>query len=506
VRNTSTSLSLSLLLPDLTRKKTLPSHSLCTTEFVTARQSYDWLCNALEVYRPQQSEYGRLALQGTVMSKRKILKLVQGGYVSGWDDPRLYTLIALRRRGVPPGAIVSFVNQLGVTTANSLISIQRFEQSIRQHVELSTPRLMLIVHPVKVVIENLPEDYYEVLDKPLHPKVPSMGSVQVPFTRTVYVEESDFRTEDAKDYFRLAPGKTVGLLGAPRPVTCTSFSTDEATGKVTEIRCRYENEGPPIKPKGWIHWVAEHAPSSSPVRVDETRIFKPLFKSDDPAALGDEYLNDLDPDSLEVVKGSMIDVGFWEVARRTFAEAREEARKRTEEAAREVVDAQTGGRGDSEGTPVRSADQLVGNEVVRFQAVRTAYFALDSDSRLPGITDGSSSTAGAGAGAGDADGERIVLNWIVSLKEDAGKKTGGDEAGKGKKGGAPPAGKNPKKATKKEPSKKKLAAAAEKAKEAAKEAVAGVVGEKAPAQGEAAGKDEEGAEKTATTTTTDNKA
>jgi glutaminyl-tRNA synthetase len=375
------------------------------------------------------------------MSKRKILKLVQGGYVSGWDDPRIYTLIALRRRGVPPGAIISFVNQLGVTTANTIITISRFEQSIRQHLEMTTPRLMLVLHPVKVVIENLPEDHFETIEKPLHPKVPEMGSVKVPFTRTIYIEEADFRTQDAKDYFRLAPGKTVGLLGLTRPITCTTFTTDEATGKVTEIQCRLEEQGA-VKPKGWIHWVAEHAASASPVRVNETRIFKPLFKSDDPAAL-DDFLADINPDSLEIVKDSLIEVAFWDVARREFAQAREEAKRRTEEAARSA--AESGGDAKEEKekeqatTPVRRADQLVGNEVVRFQAVRTAYFALDSDSVLPGITND-----------GDSEGKetKVVLNWIVSLKEDAGKKA--EDGGK-KKGAAANANAQSKKGKKGEP-------------------------------------------------------
>ena len=214
-------------------------HSLCTAEFIASRQSYDWLCDALEVYKPRQSEYGRLNLEGTIMSKRKIHALVEGGHVAGWDDPRLYTLIALRRRGVPPGAILSFVSTLGVSTAASNIEISRFEQSVRQYLEGTAPRLLMIMRPLKVTIENLTEDYLLMVEKPLHPKVPELGTSTVPFTRTIYIEADDFRLEDSKDYFRLAPGKTAGLFGAPNPISYVSHKADPATGEIVEIVCRF---------------------------------------------------------------------------------------------------------------------------------------------------------------------------------------------------------------------------------------------------------------------------
>ena len=215
-------------------------HSLCTTEFIQSRVSYEWLCDALEIYKPRQSEYGRLKLQGTFLSKRKIMKLVDLGIVKGWDDPRLYTLIALRRRGIPPGAILSFVNGLGVTTATTTISIHRFEQAVRSYLELNTPRLMFVLKPLKVTLENVPEDYVEWIEKPLHTKNASMGSNKIPLTRNIYIDASDFRTVDSKDFFRLAPGKTVGLLYAGCPITCTSYKTDEKTGEVKEVLARYE--------------------------------------------------------------------------------------------------------------------------------------------------------------------------------------------------------------------------------------------------------------------------
>ena len=159
-----------------------PRHSLCTTEFISSRESYDWLCDSLGVYKPRQSEFGRLNVTGTVMSKRKILKLVKEGYIRDWDDPRLYTLIALRRRGVPPGAITSFVSTLGVSTSTTTIQVARLEQTIRQRLENAVPRLLMVLRPLKVTIENLEEDYLSMVEKPLHPKVPESGSLKVPFT------------------------------------------------------------------------------------------------------------------------------------------------------------------------------------------------------------------------------------------------------------------------------------------------------------------------------------
>ncbi|MCO5585049.1 hypothetical protein L7F22_038981 [Adiantum nelumboides] len=244
------------------------SHSLCTTEFILSRESYEWLCDAVEVYKPRQYEFGRLNLEGTITSKRKILKLVREGHVQDWDDPRLYTLLALRRRGIPPGAILSFVNQLGVTTATTSIEGQRLDQTVRQYLDTSTPRLMMLLEPIKIVLENVEDDFFIELERPLHPKEPSMGKAKVPFTKEVFIDASDFRTEDSADYFRLAPGKTVGLLNAPFPVTCTSF-VKAADGKgIDHIVCRYEdpskNGDASKKAKTYIQWVAKHAPSNSP--------------------------------------------------------------------------------------------------------------------------------------------------------------------------------------------------------------------------------------------------
>ena len=354
------------------------------------------------------------------MSKRKILKLVKEGCVRDWDDPRMYTLIALRRRGVPPGAILSFVSSLGVSTAASNIQATRLEQTIRQYLEGAVSRLLMVLRPVKVTIENLPEDFLLWLEKPLHPKVPELGTSKVPLTRTIYIDADDFRLEDSKDYFRLAPGKTVGLFQAPWPITYVSHKVDSATGAVTEIVCRAENEGAPKKPKAFVQWVAEHKPSGSPVVVDETRIFHQLFKSENPAAEPD-LLADVNPDSLEVVRGAMVEVGFWALAKRAYAEARRESRTRTEAALRAteaaakeaVVEGAPSHAHDD--TPKATSEQLVGKECIRFQGLRVAYFAVDKEARLACLDEAE------GVEAGKREGDFVVLNRIVSLKEDSGK-------------------------------------------------------------------------------------
>lgn len=386
-------------------------HSLCTTEFIASRVSYEWLCDALEVYKPRQSEYGRLNVTGTIMSKRKILALVKEGYVRDWDDPRLYTLIALRRRGIPPGSIISFVSTLGVSTATTNIQTTRFEQTVRQYLENSVPRLLMVLSPLKVTIENLPDDYVLMIEKPLHPKIPSLGTTTVPFTRTIYIEADDFRLQDSKDFFRLAPGKSVGLFQAPYPITCTSFKTDSKTGDVNELICRLENTGNVKKPKAFIQWVAEHKPSGSPVVVDEVRIFHQLFKSENPAAAKPDFKADINPDSLEIVKGAMLETGFWPLAKHALNEARKESKVRTQKA---LEDKTIASPVDAD-APRPTKEQIVGNECVRFQGLRIAYFALDSDAKLGSFTEGETVTPGR------REGDRIILNRIVSLKEDAGK-------------------------------------------------------------------------------------
>ena len=387
------------------------SHSLCTTEFILSRESYEWLCDALEVYKPRQYEYGRLSMEGTVMSKRKMLKLVNEGFVDGWDDPRMYTLIGLRRRGVPPGAILSFVSQLGVTTNNSTIQINRFDQTVRQYLEMNTPRLMMVVEPLKVVIENLPDDFVLHVTKPLHPKVPDMGQVSAPFTKTVYIDASDFRMQDAPDYFRLAPGKSVGLYQVPHPITCTSVRTNEA-GHVVELVCRYEQGPTPVVPKTYIHWVAEHAPSKSPVHVREARLFNSLFTCENPAA-HDNFVDFINPRSREILHGAMIEVGFYQVARMSLETAKREAEERVKQAVKQTEEALGKDRAHEarDTNAIQSTEShTYGKECIRFQAMRVGYFAVDSDSSMSLFGDRE-----------DESPDDLVLNRIVSLKEDVGK-------------------------------------------------------------------------------------
>lgn len=320
------------------------------------------------------------------MSKRKIAKLVERGDVRGWDDPRLYTLVALRRRGIPPGAILSFVNELGVSTALTNIQIVRFEQTVRKYLETTVPRLMLLLDPIPAIIDNLPEDYLEEVEQPFAPKDPSMGSHKVPFTKIVYIDRSDFREVDSKDFFRMAPGKSVGLLKVPFPIKATSFKKDEASGLITEIHATYEKpaEGNTFKkPKTYIQWVGKSEQHKSPIKV-EARIFHPLFKSENPDAVEGGFLQDLASNSEEVYQNAMVEIGLTEIRRRAPwpEEAGEKDLKKGELS-----------------TEQPTSPNVPGFETVRFQGLRTGYFCMDTDSM----------------------GDKVVFNRIVSLKEDAGK-------------------------------------------------------------------------------------
>ena len=284
--------------------------------------------------------------------------------------------------------------------------------------ESTVSRLLMVLRPVKVIIENLPEDFLLWLEKPLHPKVPELGTSKVPLTRTIYIDADDFRLEDSKDYFRLAPGKTVGLFQAPWPVTYVSHKADSTSGQVTEIVLRAENEGTPKKPKAFIQWVAEHRASGSPVVVDETRVFHQLFKSENPSAAVPDFRADINPDSLEVVKGAMVEVGFWQLAKKAYADAKAESKRRTEAALK--VTAETKGpvvegapTHEHDDTPKATSEQLIGKEVIRFQGLRVAYFTVDKEAKLACLEDG--------VEAGRKEGDYLVLNRIVSLKEDSGK-------------------------------------------------------------------------------------
>lgn len=353
------------------------SHSMCTLEFRMSRESYEWLCDAVDVYRPAQREFGRLNIQGSIMSKRKLLQLVEGKHVRDWDDPRLFTLVALRRRGIPPGAILSFINELGVTTTTTLIEAVRFDTSVRKYLENSVPRLMMVVDPVKVSIKNLPDDFREEIKIPFMPGNESMGEYTVPFTNTVYIDRSDFVKEADSSFFRLALNQPVGLLRVKHVIKAVDAKYD-ASGKLVEIIAEYDSEGKIKKPKTFIQWVAESKKDNSPIRVKEVREFSQLFKSDNPSANPDGFLADIDLNSEKIYENAVIDVGFTEVKARS--PWKPEARTKEEK----VLEGN-----DIKGSP----------ESVRFQALRVGYFCMDKDSTA----------------------DDIVLNRIVSLKEDKAK-------------------------------------------------------------------------------------
>ncbi len=384
------------------------THSLCTVEFELSRVSYEWLNNRLADFKPMQREYGRLNVSGTVLSKRKIRKLIVHGDVTGYDDPRLYTLPALRRRGIPPGAILAFVNELGVTKASSNIQIKRFETSVRKYLELTVPRLMLVLDPVKVIIDDLPDDHLEMVELPFA-KDPAVGSHEVPFTKIVYIERSDFREVDSPDYFRLAPGKTVGLMKAPYPITATTVEKNPATGIVHTVHAKYERPtdgSAPKKPKGWIHWVGSSSRRNSPIPA-RVRIINPLFKSENPASL-DNFLSDINPESQTYFPNAMIEVGFEEIRQRAPWPAEAGEKLSVEPKSKDII-SEPAGTGLEQKTTQPSAEK-VGNgdrtqpqmskpESVRFQGMRMGYFCIDKNSSE----------------------DQLVLNRIVSLKEDSGK-------------------------------------------------------------------------------------
>lgn len=405
------------------------SHSLCTVEFETLRPAYNWLLEALDIKLtdsdekgPMQREYGRLNVEGTILSKRRIEKLVNGfmagedkkrktgddddvadgvaaieleeegdtetapskapasstagrkipPVVRDWDDPRLFTLVALRRRGVPPGALKKFVLDQGVTKANSNTMTHNLDATIRAYLERTVPRLMLVLDPIPVIIENLPVDYVEEREVPFDPKDKEKGTHKVPFTHKIYIDRDDFRVEADPDFFRLAPGKSVGLLNVEHPILCKSFTTDPATGKVDSIIATYGADVPTGKSR--IHWVGHSPAHSSPVKA-QVRFYNALFKSSKPNELdwdGGGYYDNVNPESEVVYPDPMIESGF-EWIRTNAPWPKEEGE------AKGVVDVSS----------------------VRFQGLRTGFFAVDKES---------------------AEGKgKVVLNRIVSLREDTGK-------------------------------------------------------------------------------------
>jgi len=258
------------------------THSICTLEFEIHRPLYDWFIAALGIYHPQQIEFARLNLSYTVLSKRRLIELVEGGLVKGWDDPRMPTLSGLRRRGYTPEAIRNFCNQIGVAKADSIVDIQLLEHCLREDLNRRSPRVMAVLDPIKVIIDNYPEGRVEELDAINNPEDLGMGSRRVPFSRELYIEREDFMEDPPKKFFRLAPGREVRLRYAYY-ITCAKAVKDPKTGEVKELHCTYDpatrgGDSPDKrKVKATLHWVsAGHAAPA------EVRLYDRLFLKENP--------------------------------------------------------------------------------------------------------------------------------------------------------------------------------------------------------------------------------
>ena len=277
------------------------THSICTLEFEDHRPLYDWFLDQLGIHHPQQIEFARLNLTYTALSKRKLLQLVQQKYVTGWDDPRMPTLAGLRRRGYTPEAIRNFCERIGVAKRNSVVDIAMLEHCLREDLNKRAPRVMAVLRPLRVVVENYPEEQLEELEAVNNPEDPSMGTRRVPFSRVVYIEQDDFREEPPRGFFRLSPGREVRLRYA-YIIKCVDVVKDPKTGEVTELRCTYDPETKSgasrssRKVKATIHWVSEaHA-----LRA-EARLYDHLFTTEDPDDVpeGSDWLANINPKSLE---------------------------------------------------------------------------------------------------------------------------------------------------------------------------------------------------------------
>ncbi len=287
------------------------THSLCTLEFENHRPLYDWYLDELAVYHPQQIEFARLNLTYTVLSKRRLLELVQKGLVSGWDDPRMPTIRGMRRRGYTAAAIRDFCQRIGVAKADSRVDIALLEHCVRNDLNKHSPRVMGVLNPLKVVIDNYPEGQVEYLSAINNPEDPAAGTREIPFSREIYIERDDFREDPPRKFFRLAPGREVRLRYAYM-VTCTGVVKDQQ-GQVTELHCRYDpltrggNAPDGRRVRGTLHWV------SAPHACDaELRLFDRLFSSENPdkAGKGASWLDNLNPDSLQVLRTCKVEPGL----------------------------------------------------------------------------------------------------------------------------------------------------------------------------------------------------
>ncbi len=285
------------------------THSICTLEFEDHRPLYDWYIEQLGIYHPQQIEFDRLNLTYTVLSKRKLLMLVQKGHVRGWDDPRMPTLSGIRRRGYTPEGIRTFCSRIGVSKTNGIIELSLLEHAVREDLNKRAPRVMAVLRPLRLVIDNYPADRTEEMEAVNNPEDPGMGTRKAPFSKVLYIEREDFREDPPKQYYRLAPGREVRLRYAYF-VKCTSVVKDPQTGEVVEVHCAYDpatrgGNNPPDgrKVKATIHWVsAAHAVDA------EVRLYENLFSTENPGSDENrEFTEELNPNSLEVLKGCKLE-------------------------------------------------------------------------------------------------------------------------------------------------------------------------------------------------------
>ena len=285
------------------------THSLCDVQFEDHRPLYDWFLESLEIYQPRQIEFARLNLTYTVLGKRKLKILVEGGHVNGWDDPRLPTLSGMRRRGYTPESIRDFCNRIGVSKADNLIEVGQLEYSIRNDLNQRAPRVMAVLDPVKVIIDNYPEDQVEMLDADNNPEDENAGTREIPFSREIYIERDDFMEDPPKKFYRLAPGCEVRLKHAYY-ITCERVVKDENTGEIVAIHCTYDPETrggwseDGRRVRGTLHWVStEHAVDA------EVRLYDTLFTEREPenATDGTDWIEFLNPDSLQILNNCKVE-------------------------------------------------------------------------------------------------------------------------------------------------------------------------------------------------------
>jgi glutaminyl-tRNA synthetase len=284
------------------------THSICTLEFEAHRPLYDWCLDTLGIYHPQQIEFARLNLTYTVLSKRKLIELVRTGIVKGWDDPRMPTISGLRRRGYTPESIREFCVRIGVAKADSRVDIQQLESCVREDLNKRSRRVMAVLKPLKVIIDNFPEGQVEWVEAENNPEDPNAGTRKLPFSRELFVEQDDYREDAPKGWFRLGPGREVRLKHAYY-IKCQSAVKNEK-GEVVELHCTYDpasaggSTADGRKVQGTLHWVsAAHAADA------EVRLYEPLFSKANPDDLpeGQDYKSNLNPNSLTVLLGCKVE-------------------------------------------------------------------------------------------------------------------------------------------------------------------------------------------------------